>query len=164
MVKSKRDHKYKDLGFTLMEITFAIVILAGSLVILLGLQSSVIQRTVNDTQKLKAITIARQILAAIEYQGDELQEQDSAKSAVALLEELIPADTVNVNSEEEFRGFTARLIVEPWGIPQIDPDAMRRIQLTIYWGEELNEALPLVFFVPASKQGSQQGDVDQDML
>ena len=53
-------------GFTLIEVVFAVLILAGSLVVLLGLQTSSLQLTGRGKMTQQAMLYARRILAPIE--------------------------------------------------------------------------------------------------
>jgi len=139
-------------GFTLMEITFAILILAGSLVILLGLQSSVIHRTIQDSQKLRAIMCSRQILSAIEARTEPLEIQDTTSSVKRILESLIRPDPSDEEDLEKLDDFSVRLLVEYLELPKTGPDSIKRIQLTLSWGDTPAESLEVVFFTPTTEE------------
>lgn len=76
-------------GFTLIEITLAILVLAGSFTVILGLLASATQRAVRDKNSQSAMLLARRILAAIETNKDApstgVQEDQANKILVSLM-------------------------------------------------------------------------------
>ena len=64
-------------GFTLIEVCLALLVLGGSMIVLLGLQSSIIGRTIRDSKKQRAMLLSRQILSAIETSNTPLVEQST---------------------------------------------------------------------------------------
>ena len=68
--KNKRANRSS--GFTLVEIMIAIVILASSITVILGLQSAIMKRAIDDKSRLTAMLFARRILASLESSIDEI--------------------------------------------------------------------------------------------
>ena len=146
----------KAAGFTLMEVTIALLVLASALVVLLGLQSSSVQRAVRDRSQQEAMLAARSILAAIEIGAEDLETQDTTDSAAALFEKL----TGGARQDEEDRlseKYQANLRVEELEIPVPNTDPkfaenpirLKQVILTVFWGESPNDQLRVVFLVPS---------------
>ena len=153
-------------GFTLIEIAFAIIILAGALVSLLGLQSASIQRAVRDANNQQAMLIARQIFSAIET------TLSSESGAIGAGEQSGPPDQVinqilagSADSEHRIdpeKKFTATMNVSFWPLPNMDPNAVKRIHLTISWSDRPEDSLSTVYFVPSDEQLGNGGGEDED--
>lgn len=164
-------------GFTLVEITFAILILAGSLIVLIGLQTSVLQRTTRDVETQQAVMFARQILSAVESLGMSetpipLDIQDRQGTIAEILETLIEPDPEDRRRlEEDSAWYRARLLVEPWGIPRVDEEAMKRVQVTIFRLDEhsdaLRELLSVQYYIPRDEGldvGAGEAEEDEESL
>lgn len=139
-------------GFTLIEIAFAIIILAGSFVVLLSLNSSATRRAIDDRDRQQAMLVARRILAAIEVAQDPIETQDRTGSAREILARFV--EESDSDRENRFLDrFKARLNVTLWGIPNLNPEAMKQISLTIGWGLGSNgsagqDEVKVLYFVP----------------
>ncbi len=133
-------------GFTLIEVALALVILGGSLVVLLGLQSSIIQRTIRDTRKQRAMLLAREILSAIEASQTPPVPQTTDGSVSDVLEVQLTTPDTNRKENPEDREFVAKLDVTLVGIPNVAPDAMRKVVLTISWGPGDLDQFTTVYF------------------
>jgi prepilin-type N-terminal cleavage/methylation domain-containing protein len=150
-------------GFTLMEVTVAILLLASALVILLGLQGSTIHRAVRDRHQQQAMLVARQILAAIEVNSDDLEQQDLTAPVDELLSKLLGmSGRVPGDEDEAPRYFQANLHVEDLElpVPSIDPKfaeqklGLKQVVLTIFWGENVESQLRVVFLVPSKTEAA----------
>ena len=141
-------------GFTLVEVALAIVILAGSLVVLLGMQSSVIEQTVRDRHRQEAMLLARRIMAGIESSEMAGPEGDKSMPGSKALEEYGRSTAENARDREALDMFSVRIQVSPWGIPNIDPQALKRILLTVAWGDSAQESLELVYFMAEEAPGA----------
>lgn len=133
-------------GFTLIEVAIAVVLLATSLVVLLGLQSSVIDRTTRDDKKLRAILATRQILADAEIDPAAFEIQEVEKPLV----EMLPSGDIQADHNEyisSLDGMMAKLRVEPWPYDQ-EPDALKKITLVISWGDTDADQLTTQLFIP----------------
>ena len=151
-------------GFTLIEITFAILILAGSLIILLGLQSSIIQRTVRDQDKLQAMLIARRIMAGIETTALPVDNQDQEEPVSDLIDYIEEGQEQSQLSRENLQRFYARLTVNDWGLPRVEEQVLQRVELTVSWSDLPEDSVHLVYFIPADEADSlllDENDEDQ---
>lgn len=140
-----------DSGFTLIEITFAILLLAGSLVVLLGLQSAVISRTTQDIQNQRAMMLARYLLAVIENEEIPIDDQDTTGSIQEILGQFTDIDPDDKQIFEESSDLLVRLVVNNWGIPSVDEEAMKRFEVVVSWGDTRNERLQVIFFKPSDR-------------
>lgn len=146
--RERNSRTISDLGFTLIEVTFAVLILAGSLVTLLGLQSSSLQLATHDKYTQQAMLIARQIMAPIETSKDPIDIQDNEGSVASILEKVLPNLGSSGNALPQSQDFRARLKVEYWGIPKVDEQATKRITLTISWSPSTDDQFQLIYFMP----------------
>ena len=154
-----------DLGFTLIEVMLALLILASSIVVLLGLQSSLMERTYQDNMREQAVLYGRRIFSALEeavQNGEGVEEQTVEGTPEEVLNNFISVDP---DSNAEKKGndniFSASLLVEPWALPgsiNIDNGAFRRATLTISWGDSSRERTVLTFFIPAEAESEQDSD------
>lgn len=138
-------------GFTLIEITFAVLILAGSFVVVLGLQSSAVRREVADRNRQSAMLVARRILTAVETLQGEIPEMNEVASPREIIEQLTRTP-MRIDEEDRIEEFTAELRVEPWGLPQLDPDVMRRLVLRVYWANFPDDAIEVVYYLPREEE------------
>lgn len=141
-------------GFTLIEITIAVVILASALVILLGLQTSAIDRTIRDQNSQQAMLVSRRILSAVEAKKDELDVGEIAGNIEEVLNQLNAQDGEDVAEREallNIENYQVRLEIELSSLPELD-EQMKRILLTLSWGdppfESLQESYQVVYFTP----------------
>ena len=132
LMTGKRKHKPES-GFTLMEVTIAVLILSTALVTLLGLQSSILARALKDEEKQQAMLIARTILSAIEIHSDEIDAQDSTSSVDDLLQKL-HLNLKDKDNEETLKkfDFMARLKVENIGVKDVGDNLIKSVTLSIY--------------------------------
>ncbi len=151
--------KGTNFGFTLMEVTIAVLILSSALVTLLGLQSSILKRALRDEEKQHAMLIARTILSAIEIKNQDIETQDTTSSVDQLLDklQLNIKDDGNEENIKKFE-FMARLKVENVGIKNIGENLMKSISLTIYsqQAQLINEvpedAFEVVYLIPLEEE------------
>lgn len=141
--KSKRARR----GFTLIEVTIAILILASGLVILLGLQSSSVERAVRDRDKLQAMLLAREILAAVESSKDPIEVQDRTTTAADILEDLLPGSQKPAVQDEQNK-FRVRFRVQNWELPNIDQQLIRRLDLVVSWSDSPLDSISIIYFLP----------------
>lgn len=136
-------------GLSLIEVTFALLILAGSFTVILSLQSSSVQREVSDRNRQSAMLIARRILAAIETQSAPLEVQDFTTSARDLFEGLVasspPEDRQELDLMQEFE---AAIKVEEWGIPGVEEQPLHRVTLNVYRVGSPRDGVNIIYFVP----------------
>lgn len=138
-------------GFALIEIMIATMILGTSLITLLSLQSSAVQRAVRDRNQQDAMLVARSIMSAIEVDPDQVEPQDTTMPAREMLNQLLPQETSKQDQELFlfYDRFQANLRVEevPLPLPNQEPVLMKRVTLLIFWGSGAAEQMQTIFFV-----------------
>jgi len=140
-----------DRGFSLIEITFALLVLAGSLVTLLGLQSSILERTGRDSMKQHAMLAAGMIMAAVETSALDIEVQDRSGSLAEILALLLPSPPAPTELPREFERLTARIQVENWQIEGLEADAIRRVLVTLSWSPAPPDSFTVLYFLPGSE-------------
>lgn len=151
-----------DRGFTLIEIAFAILLLAGSLVVILGLQSSSIQRTIRDRNSQQAMLVAREIFAAIETAKESVPIGQDEGPVEEILRQFTPFKKMDHSMLDTGTYLRARLNVQYWELPKLDPQAVKRIELTVSWGEARSESISVVYFVPEEpKEQPEEANLDE---
>ncbi len=149
-------------GFTLIEIILAIMLLAAGLSVILGLQSSAVDQTIRDRNKEFALLAGRRILSTIETgDGDvEILEKDEPMNKL-----LQSFGAIDPNSKEDdltrLAEFQGHIKVENWGIPEINPNAMKKISLEISWSDSPRDMVQLIYFVPATPPASTSFEEDE---
>ena len=150
---------YDSCGFTLLEITFALLILASSLIVLIGLQSSVTGRAVRDSNRLQAMMLSRMILAAIESSDTGIPVQDYEGTVAEVLDTNLALDPMDKENLDELEAFRARLLVEEWE-PTADlvqqfglqfastGPVMKRVTLQVSWSDLPEDVFEVIYFVP----------------
>jgi prepilin-type N-terminal cleavage/methylation domain-containing protein len=150
-------------GFTLIEVTLAIVLLSGAMVVLLGLQSSIMRRTYVDSQNQLAMMAARQVLSAIEVSDLPVDTQETSGDLKEILTSLISVNAEDEKSLKIFDELSLHLSVSFWGIPTVDEQAMKRVELTVSWSDRPQDALQVVYFFPNDEEASlESGDTDEE--
>lgn len=135
-------------GFTLIEIAFAVLMLAGSLTVLLGLQSSSIQRAVHDRNMQQAMLVARQILTAVELRTDALDPGEETGPPARIIKKIIPSYVDDERKIDPTGQFTATLAIRNWKLPNFDVEVAKRITLTVSWSSSPLDVLTVEYFVP----------------
>jgi type II secretory pathway pseudopilin PulG len=139
-------------GFSLIEVTFAILILAGSLIVLLGLQSSTMERAVRDGDRQQAMLMARQILTAVEVAKDPIQEEEKQGSVDQIFQEVASQGLSKGGERLDSSGrFQAQLTVRNWPLPLpdlADQKLVKKIELIISWGSSSIDSFTVTYFVP----------------
>jgi len=136
-------------GFTLIEITFAIVVLAGSLMVLLGLQSAATRATFYAGKKQEAMLAARALMSAIELGETELEPQDTKAPLHNLLEEYIPSEggifpAGGGHPPKLFDDLTGGLRGENLQLPGLEADVVPRGELEGSGSPPPTDALKIV--------------------
>lgn len=150
--------KINKSGFTLVEVIFAIVILTSSLVVLLGLQSSAIDKALRDRNQLDAMLLARSLLSALELEFKEKPPESSSvdSSVIQLLQDHNAVPPEDIAELEGFADFKAELRIEDWQTPpqlaeqiQTDKALMKKLYLRVYWSDLPDDQVDVVYFFPA---------------
>jgi prepilin-type N-terminal cleavage/methylation domain-containing protein len=128
-------------GFTLLEIMIAVLILSVSMIVLLGLQASVLTQEKRDSERQEAISMAKQILAAIELYPDPLKS--GSQSANDLLKFLSPNSPAIKKSD-----LLSNLQIEKIGVPGLQNKDLERVKLTISWGNSDLDKVSFIYVRP----------------
>ncbi len=137
-------------AFTLIEITVAVLVLATAMVTFIGVSSGALNNAWRDRNRLQATLMCRRILASIESEDVSVEIQDTEKSLLEIYRDFAAEDQMDRDDQllqlaENFRG---RLTVSYQGIPNVDPQALKRISLVAAWGESELDRVEIVYFVP----------------
>jgi type II secretory pathway pseudopilin PulG len=135
-------------GFTFIEVVIAVSLLAASAAIIIGLQGSAIQRGIHDKYSQIGILIARRLMASLETNEQDLQPFEQSGRVVELLSTFkmtMPDDKDEIAVMDQLQ---ATVRIEPWGIPSVDPDAMRKITIIVSWSSDPYDAVRLMYFAP----------------
>ena len=138
-------------GFTLIEIVIAIMILAMSLVTLLGLQSASIDQSLRTRNKTRAMLAARQIMSVIETEGQTIDLQQKSGTVEDILSLFLKNPPKDSKEEQELlntESLQAFLVVEKWEIKGLPKDVVRRIRLRISWSDSPVDSIEVVYFIP----------------
>ncbi|MBX7145181.1 MAG: hypothetical protein K1X79_12070 [Oligoflexia bacterium] len=141
-------------GLTLIELTFAVLILAGSVVVLLGLQTSALKLAAHDHNSQRAMLAARRLLAPMETTRKQLENRSYEGTFPEVLKEVAPYDTDLIDPRDE--RLSVSLQIGDWGIPDVNPQAMKQVTLDIRWGEAVDDQLGLFYFIPAEEGKDQE--------
>ena len=128
-------------GFTLLEIMIAVLILSVSMIVLLGLQASVLTQEKRDSERQEAISVAKQILAAIELYPERLKP--GSQPAKDFLNFLSPNSPAAKESE-----LFSDLEVEMISLPDFPDKDLERVSLTISWGSSELDKVNFIYVRP----------------
>ena len=141
-------------GFTLIEVIVSIIILSGSLIVLLGLQSAAVSKALRDRTQLQAMMAARHILAAIETQG-ESEPRTQTETVYRMLEDLNALPYADEELQELYNNMNVDLEIAEWPNPpelaafsELNQNLMSRVLLRVFWGEFPDDQLEIVYFIP----------------
>ena len=152
--RARKYTKKSQRGFTLVEVVIAILVLAGSLVVLLGLQSASVTKALRDRNQLQAMLAARHVFAAVEV-FQEFNDRDDTLPVYQLLQDLGALPDIGDSAEEEelYSGMEANIQISEWENPEAlaplgaDINLLKRIYLKILWGESPDDQLEIVYFI-----------------
>ena len=157
--RKKPNAELANAGFSLIEVVFAVLVLASSLVTLLGLQSSSLQLSAHSKFTQRAMLIAREILAPIETSHDPIDIQDVEGTPEEILEKVLPAKISSQEPNSRNSMFRVRLRVAFWGIPKVNEEAMKRVTLTVRWSASPDDSFEIIYFMP--NEGDQNAEPEE---
>ena len=141
-------------GLTMIEVIFAIILFAGAMITLLGLQSSNLSRTREDRNKVRAMLAAREILSAVEIQEDALEPGLKRGTLDEIFNGLVPKPPRSNEEIDPHQGLEASLEVENVALPEIGQTALQKVIVTIYWGGGPLDFFKTTFFTPGEIQNT----------
>jgi prepilin-type N-terminal cleavage/methylation domain-containing protein len=142
-----------DGGFTFIEVTVALALLAVAASILIGMQGAAVRRTLRDTNAQTAMLVARRIMASIEILSDaefSLATQSNAP-VKDLMQQLNITGLGERTESPALDAMTASVSVDDIEIPipmNESVEQMRRIVLRLSWGTGSDESIQLVYQRP----------------
>jgi prepilin-type N-terminal cleavage/methylation domain-containing protein len=140
-------------GFTFIEVTVALALLAVSASILIGMQGAAVRRTIRDTNAQTAMLAARRIMASIEILNDaEFSSISQGNSPVKDLMQQLNITGLGERTESPaLDAMTASVSADDVEIPipiNESVEQMRRIVLRLSWGPGSDESIQLVYQRP----------------
>lgn len=145
----------RERGFTFIEVIIAVMLLAAATGILIGLESSAVQRLIYDRNTQQAMLAARRIMSMIEINQDDLSMANQLQGPVLTVLSQLKAPSNGTEQERiALEALNASIMVEPWTPPgnNIEENSMNRVTLSIAWGPTPDEAFTIVYFIPAPEQ------------
>jgi prepilin-type N-terminal cleavage/methylation domain-containing protein len=147
-----RRRRSQQSGFTLIEITVALSLLAVSASIFIGMQGSAVRRTLRDTNAQAAMLVARRIMASIEILKDsEFTISTQSESPVRdLLQQLNITGMGERAESAAIDKMTASVVVDELELvlPLDRQEQMKRITLKLTWGPGADESIQIVYQRP----------------
>ena len=140
-----RTDRNSESGLTLIEVIFAIILFAGAMITILGLQSSNLARTNEDRNRINAMLAAREILSAIEIQEEPIIVGSYQGSVEKILSTLINHPEKIDNSP--FQNLIVDLQVTNIGLPMLGEEAMQKADITVSWGDQPFEQFRTAYFL-----------------
>lgn len=152
MARRKRNSHAKASGFTLIEVVLALVVLGGSLVVLLGLQSSLITRTLRDETQEQAILLTRRVLAPLEAGIASTDAVEITGSFSEVYNKIFPEGGGRLDDDAQaYPDFNVSYVISPWKVAGIDADVMRKVTVTVAWGEASVDRTTTNYFIPVQQ-------------
>jgi prepilin-type N-terminal cleavage/methylation domain-containing protein len=137
-------------GFTLIEILIALSVMAAASVVLMGMQSAAIGRTIRDRNAQQGMLLARRIMASVESIADPNNIQNfENESGVGALQKLGIPDPTEDAEKRALEPFQVTLLNEdfPLPLPNIDPSGLKKITLRVSWGAAIDETFFINFLM-----------------
>lgn len=153
MVRRKHNRHAPEVGFTLIEVVLALVVLGGSLVVLLGLQSSLITRTLRDETQEQAILLTRRLLAPLEAGIASTDAVEINGTFQEVYSKIFSEGGGHVDdaAQQPYVDFTVSYVISPWKVADIDADVMRKVTVTVAWGEASADRTTTNYFIPVQQ-------------
>lgn len=145
--RGTREEASSNAGFTLIEIIIAVLILASSLTILLGLQSATVRRAIQDRETQQAMLVAREIMSTVETVKDPVLIQNASGSAEEVMKSVSGGAPLPEGDIDPSGQFTVDLVVEKVPLPILGEDRMKRLTLTLLWEGGPPRGLVLDYFI-----------------
>jgi prepilin-type N-terminal cleavage/methylation domain-containing protein len=138
-----------EAGFTLIEVSIAVVILAAAVTTLYGLQAANTRSTLHIANENQATLLVRQFFAMMDARSTNLPP--IAEQVVeGTVEDIYRGIGVTppLLSEDARVRFRAKLVVDQWPLAALLKSPMKRMQVTISWGPTDSDRLLLTYFLP----------------
>ena len=136
-------------AFTMIEIMIAVLILAGSLVVILGLEASLTKQALRTRNKQTAMLFARRVLAGIEASETVPEDQDITEPIAKLLDTFagVSADD-DKQQQEDPNEYVGHLLVATTQIEGLEENAVKRVTLSVSWSDQASDSVQVDYFIP----------------
>jgi prepilin-type N-terminal cleavage/methylation domain-containing protein len=140
----------RQTGFTFIEVTVALALLAVAASILIGMQGAAVRRTIRDANAQSAMLVARRIMASVELLKDsEFMLATQTNGPVReLLQQLNITELGSRAESSAIDQMTASVTVDELEIEWLvvpKKEKMKRIVLRLTWGPGPDESMQLVY-------------------
>lgn len=140
-------------GFTMIEIMIAVMILAGSLVVILGLEASLTRQALRTKNKQIAMLLARRVLAGIEASENVPEDQDVTEPMPKLLDKFAGVSLTEKSESKQAElqnqeTYIGHLLVATTPIQGLEENAVKRITLNVSWSDQPSDSIVIDYFIP----------------
>ncbi len=146
-MRSRRSQR----GFTLAEITIAVLVLSAAVIVMISLQSASVDSSFRDERRQKALLAARAIFSALEIQEDPPENIDITGSLADIIKKQDALKGLtDWNELKVLNPFQAHLTIQnaPLPIKQIPQDALKKVSLQVSWSGSSADMVELFYFIP----------------
>lgn len=146
-----KTHRHAQSGFTLIEILIALSVMAAASVVLIGMQSAAIARTMRDKNAQQGMFLSRRIMASVEALASnplDVPTFENESAGGALQKFGIPEPT-DEHEKRALAPFQVTLLADflQIPIPNVNQDPIRKVVLKITWGPEVDETFSVVYLM-----------------
>lgn len=138
-------------GFSFIELVIALALFAVATSVIVGLESSSIDRTLRDRNAQQAMLVTRRIMASIEAAGSKLELADQQDQPVLeILRALGVPDADDRSENPAVANFRVSLTLVDWELPfeNVQNPAMRKASLIVAWGPGRGERFEVDYLFP----------------
>lgn len=137
-------------GFTLVEIAIAVAILGLALTTLIGLHTRLLNTYFNERNRTRAAFYAQYLMTMMEVQGSPPETGTNEGDLQGALEDEGFFDSDSLGDHKiSVEGWQYNQTVTSVDLPLLE-DALRRVDLSISWGEGEDETYSLLYFIDNS--------------
>lgn len=137
---------HKARGFTLLEVLISVVILALAFATVSSLQSATITATLRMGNKQQAILVTRQLISAVEEDLNRVTIQQLEGPPSEVYRTIFDGQKMSIQQELD-QLFHVKYAAEQWGVPNIPPEALIKITITISWGQAEADSLTTTYLI-----------------
>lgn len=143
----------KTRGFTLVEVAVSVAIIGVAFATLITLNTRELRNYRNDQSLTQATLLAQKVMTIIEVASTPPSEGDTEKDLLDALEDAGGLDPqVKRRLEPKIAEWKVRTSVTAVPILEFD-DVMRRVEVTVSWGEAADEEYRIVQFIRSKPEG-----------
>ena len=132
----------------MIEIMIAVLILAGSLVVILGLEASLTKQALRTRNKQTAMLFARRVLAGIEATEVVPEDQDITEPISKLLDTFAGVSADESKQEQDPNEYIGHLLVATTQIEGLEENSVKRVTLNVSWSDQPSDSVQVDYFMP----------------